>query len=114
MKIFKIEEGDPLLWQLSYVDSEISKIIQNRFSARNSSADYGFIEREERANAQKEEKKATRQEVTRMELTSDESCCVCFENLKEEDNLTYCKYGCGRNLHTDCIEVWVKHKVSVG
>jgi len=34
LKIFRIEEGDPLLWQLSYIDSEISKIIQNRFSAR--------------------------------------------------------------------------------
>lgn len=33
--------------------------------------------------------------------------------MSESENLTHCKYGCGRNLHTNCIEVWVKHKVSI-
>lgn len=51
-----------------------------------------------------------------MKLEPEEQCCVCFEEMKGEgqENLTYCKFGCGRNLHTDCIEVWVKHKISVG
>ncbi len=49
-----------------------------------------------------------------MELEPDEDCCVCYENMKKDQNLTYCKIGCGRNIHIDCIEVWVKHKVSVG
>ena len=65
----------------------------------------------------KEETKAnvnSRKQVARMKLEPEESCCVCYEDMKEEENLTFCKYGCGRNLHTDCIEVWVKHKVSVG
>lgn len=48
-----------------------------------------------------------------MKLDAEETCCVCYEIMKEEENLTYCKFGCGRNLHTDCIEVWVKHKISV-
>ena len=48
-----------------------------------------------------------------MKLEAEENCCVCYEAMKEGENLTYCKIGCGRNLHTDCIEVWVKHKVSV-
>ena len=48
-----------------------------------------------------------------MKLEPEENCCVCYEAMKEGENLTYCKIGCGRNLHTDCIEVWVKHKVSV-
>lgn len=48
-----------------------------------------------------------------MKLESDEVCCVCHENMKEDESLSYCKYGCGRNFHLDCIEVWVKHKVSV-
>lgn len=49
-----------------------------------------------------------------MKLEPEEVCCVCHEEMKESENLTYCKPGCGRNLHTDCIEVWVKHKVSCG
>ena len=45
-----------------------------------------------------------------MELEADESCCVCYEGMSENDNLSYCKFGCGRNLHTECMERWVKHK----
>jgi E3 ubiquitin-protein ligase ZSWIM2 len=48
-----------------------------------------------------------------MKLEPEETCCVCHEVMKDNENLTFCKYGCGRNLHTDCIEVWVKHKISV-
>jgi len=49
-----------------------------------------------------------------MKLDPDEVCCVCHEVMSESENLTYCKSGCGRNIHIDCIEVWVKHKISCG
>jgi len=55
-----------------------------------------------------------REQVGRMKLEENEMCCVCHENMKEDENLTYCKFGCGRNLHVDCIEVWVKHKITIG
>lgn len=46
-----------------------------------------------------------------MELEEGENCCVCYCEMTNEDNLTYCKFGCGRNLHTECMERWVKHKL---
>ena len=46
-----------------------------------------------------------------MALEPDEYCCVCYDIMKESDNLSYCKVGCGRNIHTECMERWVKHKV---
>ena len=30
LKIFRIEEGDPLLWQLAFTDTEIEKILEQR------------------------------------------------------------------------------------
>jgi len=30
-KIFRIKDDDPLLWQISYNDSEVDKVIANRF-----------------------------------------------------------------------------------
>ena len=62
----------------------------------------------------KDGKKVEKREVVkRMKLDAEETCCVCYEEMKETENLTFCKYGCGRNIHTECIEVWVKHKISV-
>ncbi len=100
-----------MIWQLSYVDSEISKIIQNRFSSRNmhSRDDNYRLGSQARKEDGKEEIKK-KEHVTRQKLEDDESCCVCFADMKEDDNLTYCKTGCGKNVHTNCVEVWAKHK----
>ena len=46
-----------------------------------------------------------------MELEPEEACCVCYEEMQEDSNLSFCKFGCGRNLHTECMERWVKHKI---
>jgi hypothetical protein len=95
-----------MLWQLSYLDSEIGKILQTRFSAARRATAPGDKKKDKVAAV---EGKKT---VPRMKLEPDEVCCVCHEEMKETENLTFCKSGCGRNIHVDCIEVWVKHKVS--
>ena len=33
IKIFRIEEGNPLLWQLSFTDAELEKILERREKA---------------------------------------------------------------------------------
>lgn len=123
LKIFRIGESDPLLWQLSYIDSEISKIIQSKYTARPNQSRQVF-ERQRAAQHQQQrdisnlnpnkDKPDLRQKVARMQLEADEMCCVCHETMKEDENLTFCKFGCGRNIHIECIEVWVKHKLSNG
>ena len=50
--------------------------------------------------------------VKQLALEEDETCCVCYEVMSNEENLTFCKVGCGKNIHTECMERWVKHKVS--
>lgn len=46
-----------------------------------------------------------------MELEPDETCCVCYEVMDSQQNLTFCKVGCGKNIHTECMERWVRHKI---
>jgi E3 ubiquitin-protein ligase ZSWIM2 len=107
MKIFRISDSDPLLWQLSFLDSEISKILQNRYSGG------GRRPTPEPPKDKKDDKKLHKTFAARMKLDEGEACCVCFEEMKEgTENLTYCKFGCGRNFHIDCVEVWVKNKLS--
>ncbi|CAI2384236.1 unnamed protein product [Moneuplotes crassus] len=111
LRIFKIPEDEPLLWQLSYSDREINKIIQNRergmFRLRNGEevkTHTGFLTRK----TKKEEKKT----VKRAAIEDDEPCCICFDEMLPDENLTYCKYGCGHNIHMDCAKHLVKHKKS--
>lgn len=29
-------------------------------------------------------------------LEPEETCCVCCDNLRENEDLSHCRYGCGR------------------
>eukprot|EP00347_Sterkiella_histriomuscorum_P013897 403362939 len=125
VKIFRIEEGDELIWQLSFTDAEIQKLYKivmlkearhgiDRTMERQQNNNHNNFESDSFELPPKKPKapQVKRDLVNRMILDKDEPCCVCHENMKNTDNLTYCKYGCGRNIHIDCIEVWVKHKLS--
>ena len=63
-----------------------------------------------RPNAFKEEQKWVEQRA----IEPGENCCVCYDVMNEDENLVFCKFSCGRNLHTECMERWVKHKQSSG
>jgi hypothetical protein len=39
---------------------------------------------------------------------------ICFDKLKEEDGLVYCKYSCGNNVHESCFKQWRDTKSDVG
>ena len=58
--------------------------------------------------------KTGRKEVPPRPVQPDETCCVCCDNIDPEDDLTACKYGCGRHIHTDCLMRCFKHNASSG
>ena len=45
-------------------------------------------------------------------LEEGEICCVCCDFLKQEEDLSHCRYGCGRLIHTDCLIRCFKHNYS--
>ena len=59
-----------------------------------------------------EEMRLREKEVKRMALQSDETCCIWFENLTLDQNLTYWKYGWGRNFHMKWADHYANHKIS--
>jgi E3 ubiquitin-protein ligase ZSWIM2 len=116
-KVFKIKDKDPLIWQISFLDSEIDKILQNRSRYMANFERNQYEEYKAEREAKEEEEKSRPNPLgtaTRMKLEKEETCCVCFEEMDESQNLTFCKFQCGRNIHLDCIEAWVRHKHSSG
>lgn len=60
----------------------------------------------------KGQSKSERKKVKRLPLDGDEPWCICFEQMTNDENLTYCKYGCGQNIHMTWAKHLVKHKQS--
>ena len=47
-------------------------------------------------------------------LEPEETCCVCCDTLRENEDLSHCRFGCGRQIHTDCLTRCFKHNQSSG
>ena len=52
-------------------------------------------------------------EVAQRPVSDDDECAICFEDLKDDMDIVYCRYGCGQNLHQDCLNKWANQKAVV-
>jgi len=46
----------------------------------------------------------TKPQVSQKPIEGD--CPVCFEKMSTSQELVYCKYSCGNNIHQDCFHQW--------
>ncbi len=49
-----------------------------------------------------------------MALEEGETCCICYDEMAADQNLTYCQHGCGKQIHVDCLERYVRFKKQNG
>ena len=47
-------------------------------------------------------------------MEAGETCCVCCDEMKEGEDLSHCRFGCGRYTHTECLSRCFKHNASSG
>lgn len=43
----------------------------------------------------------------------DDDCPICYDAFDEHEKSTWCKHGCGNNIHTGCFEKWATQKKQV-
>lgn len=53
--------------------------------------------------------------VARIQPDTEDACAICLLPLAPDDHtplarLEYCRYGCGRAVHADCMATWLAHK----
>lgn len=111
-------------WQMSQANSVQDQI---REAQRQLMADEGYRDRNAQLNLDTQDirtdadptlggkkKELKRAEVPPRPLEDDEMCCVCCDTLREPEDLSHCLYGCGRQIHTDCLRRCFKHNQSNG
>ncbi|XP_026219026.1 E3 ubiquitin-protein ligase ZSWIM2 [Anabas testudineus] len=49
--------------------------------------------------------------VCRKVIQAQDVCPICQEELLEKKHpVTYCRFGCGNNVHISCMKVWADHQ----
>ncbi len=122
LKIFRLEPDNPLIWQLAYTDSEVDKIIANRYGSVRSDSDSGIVvcKADDGAQARREEAEGRgpqnearwRQCLVPTARSNIHDSCICHDTMKKDDMLTFCSVGCGNNMHSECAIRWAKHRLS--
>jgi hypothetical protein len=100
LKIFRVNPQDPMMWQDSYLDQEVTKILDNRDRAithdmnRYQVYAHGGV-RQAAKKAMQEQAKKDKEAVLsgdsnlgsrapRAPLEEGEQCCICYDTMHEE------------------------------
>ena len=99
LKYFKLPYQNPLLFQTTFTDNEINKLLEFKYQNKPSSS----IPKSTPIPNQI-------QTTNQMNLTEDTLCPICQEDLYSNEGLYYCKESCGHNFHISCLKIFIKHK----
>jgi hypothetical protein len=54
--------------------------------------------------------KGKKSDPDKCKKSSDDLCPICLDDLENEEELAFCKYGCGKQVHATCINMWIKQR----
>lgn len=140
LKVLKVPSSHPLSYQSSWTDNEMDQVLSGACSpptrrqmnrgpvaalivpqaagapaaAIGAAAAAGVAVEE--ANSSKQPQPPSDGFVVRKEIDEDSCCSICQESmsLTKGPSLTFCRHGCGNNLHASCMSIYVAHQTSSG
>lgn len=98
MKVFSVPAENDILWQNSLTDREVENIINGNHLNK-------IVKKPQTIYRTKSGK----QKVKRLKITSEDLCCICYDEMHEEtEQISWCRTGCGGNFHYNCVQEWIK------
>ena len=109
-KVLRLDLRDPIIWQRSLVDREVNQILTRRRRIVSRSTP-----RRVATTTTTTTSTTTTHTIKRRDLKDgDELCAICQDEMTESDVLTWCRSGCGHNLHVTCMQQNAKFRKANG
>ena len=106
-RVFRMPAANPLIWQLSLTEREIAELMRGRVNIHTRPPPRAA------PAAGAEGAAADSSGVERRELGED-PCPICYDDMSEGQEITYCKSACGNNVHTKCMKMWADNRIASG
>ena len=107
LKKFKVSRHNAVTWQLGLVEREINEILRGQAAIHRGRSPAARAKPLVEECGAEEDKGAIKQKV----ISAEDVCPICQEELLEKRlPVTYCKYGCGNNIHIKCMKIWAEHQ----
>eukprot|EP01038_Epipyxis_sp_PR26KG_P012348 gene12348-16561_t len=103
IKVLRIQSSNPLCYQSSLTDYEINQAVNG--TTENSSRFRRILSRSNTKSTSNDNIEPKLQTVNRQPLDEDqpETCPICQDDMTKDQALTWCRSGCGNNLHAKCM-----------
>ena len=108
LKVLRIPESNDLCKRIRFNDGEIERILDGHYEAVAAPV---RVRRAKPSAIPTDEAPATTQ-VTRHDISDSDICPICQDDMCEKDALTWCRDGCGNNLHAKCMKMFAQFKIS--
>jgi len=103
LRILEVDRESALLFQRAFLVKELDRIFES--SPKPPShlyADPTVVEKYLQLTTKRKSK--SEPEVPQKSVEGD--CVVCYEPMTATEEIIYCKFGCGNNLHKACFDEW--------
>jgi len=103
LKVLRVNSSSPLIYQRALLTSELRDIFRAapHDPARSVVADEAVRKRFNEINS-------PTVEVARKPIGGH--CPVCYEEMQQRQNVVWCRFSCGNNVHAECFQEWSKSK----
>ena len=128
LKVLKVPATHELSYQTSLTDPEVSQVLSGSCSASNRNVQArnnvatirlqrdAARRRGSQGNSAGSEDNKTSEDgfVPRQVLDEEDaiSCPICQDDMMKEQALTWCRKGCGNNMHAKCMQTYAQYKTS--
>ena len=117
LKVLKIAPSHPLSYQSSLTDSEITQVLSGSCGVPASANRISSNARRQSSSSSSQKGDAAGNKegfVHRQELDEDGfiQCPICQDDMSKDQALTWCRKGCGNNIHAKCMHNYSQYKIS--
>ncbi|CAF0973882.1 unnamed protein product [Adineta ricciae] len=101
---------DLFLWQRGLVEREINELLRGLSSDEEERRKFY-----RRHRAKSGDGTNVNNEVDQRPIGENDICPICQEEFfAKQMPTTYCRRGCGNNVHVKCMKIWLDHQVTTG
>ncbi|XP_058889583.1 E3 ubiquitin-protein ligase ZSWIM2 isoform X2 [Acipenser ruthenus] len=104
LKKFRLPREHEYCFQLGLVEREINQLLWGLHRVQTPRPAANISESKQKTT---EDDGCVRQKM----IDAEDVCPICQEELlKKKLPVSYCRYGCGNNVHISCMKIWADHQ----
>ncbi|XP_008291783.1 E3 ubiquitin-protein ligase ZSWIM2 [Stegastes partitus] len=107
LRKFRLPREHEYSFQLGLIERQISELLHGLHQTKAQRTELNSSAASGTPNQPDQEARS----VCRKAIDAQDVCPICQEELLERKQpVTYCRFGCGNNVHISCMKVWADHQ----